>query len=41
MFLLFMTDFTDQRYAQATWYDQALGRYRTIKGTTALEIVRE
>ena len=41
LFLLFMTDFTDQRYAQAPWYDQALGRYRTIKGTTALEIVRE
>lgn len=41
LFLLFMVDFTDMRYAQAPWYDQALRRYRVIKGTTALEIVKE
>lgn len=41
LFLLFLTDFTDARYARAPWYGQALQRYQTIRGTMALEVVQE
>lgn len=41
LFLLFMPDFTAPRYAKAALYPQALQRYQVVKGTTALEIVKQ